>query len=180
MFGLDVPQRIGTLVPDILSRSFDVTPMIAVHFRASSVFEDIRQYLDFLFKMKKNSPLIGVDDGGHIDELRRHTEGVLTDLLSNPNAPSLLRCVLSHSDLNEMNILVDKNGSITGVVDWEYQVLHPAVLAASYPPWLSYDGPKDPRFVNPEEFWLEEFWLDSPEESSRLRDLYLEVSQAAH
>ena len=150
--------------------------MISVHFQAIRVFKDIRQYLDFLFEMKKNSPLIGVDDGGHIDELKQHTERVLTDLLSNPNAPTLLRCVLVHRDLNDMNILVGKNGSITGVVDWEYQVLHPAVLAAGYPPWLSYDGCNDPRFVDPKQM----FWLDSPMESKRLRDLYLKVSQVAH
>jgi len=75
-----------------------------------------------------------------------------------------------------MNILVDKSGSITGVVDWEYHVLHPAVLAASYPPWLSYEGCNDPRFVDPKQT----FWLDSPEESKRLRDLYLKVTQVAH
>ena len=150
--------------------------MISVHFRATRVFEDIRQYLDFLFEMKKNSPLIGVDDGGHIDELKRHTECVLTDLLSNPSAPTLLRCVLVHRDLNDTNILVDKNGSITGVVDWEYQVLHPGILAASYPPWLSYDGCDDPRFVDPKQT----FWLDSPKESKRLRDLYSKVSHAVH
>ena len=74
---------------------------------------------------------IEVDDDGHIDELKRHTERILTDLLSNPNAPTLLRCVLVHRDLNGMNSLVDKNGSITGMVDCEFQVLHPAVLAAS-------------------------------------------------
>ena len=101
-----------------------------------------------------------------IDELKRHTEYILTDLLSNPNAPTL-RCVLVHRDLNNMNILVDKNGSITGVVDWEYQVLHFAVLAASYPPWLWYDGCNDPRFVDPKQ----SFWLDSLKESKRLRDL---------
>ena len=120
MFRLDVLQRIGTFVPDILSGSFDVIPMISVHFSATRVFDDIRQYLDFLFEMKKKSPLIGVDDGGHVEELKRHTECVLTDLLSNPNASTLLRCVLVHRDLNDMNILIDKNGSTTGVVDWEY------------------------------------------------------------
>jgi hypothetical protein len=167
LFGLDAPQCIGTFVPDVLSGSVDVTLMISVHFRAIRVFEDIQQYLDFLFEMKKNSPLIGVDNGGHIDELKRHTECVLIDLLSNLNAPTLLRCVLVH------RYLVDKNGSITGVVDWEYRVLHPAVFAASYPPWLSYDSCSDPRFVNPKQT----FWLDSPKESKRLRDLYLKVSR---
>ena len=137
--------------------------MISVHFHASRVFEDIQQYLDFLFEMKKNSPLIGVDDCGHIDELMQHTECVLTNLLSNLNASTLLRRVLVHRDLNDMNILVDKSGAITGVVNWEYQVLHPAVLAASYPPWLSYDGCNDPRFVDPKQtFWSMNTVLTSP------------------
>jgi hypothetical protein len=74
--------------------------------------------------------------------------------------------------MNERNILIDKDGHITGVVDWEYQTLQPAVLAATYPPWLSYDGSCDPRFSNPQET----FWLDSADESKRLRDLYLQVS----
>ena len=136
----------------------------------------IWQYLDFLFEMKKNSPLIGVDDGGHINELKQYTECVLTNLLSNPNVPTLLHCVLVHRDLNDMNILIDKNGSITGVVNWEYQVLHPTVLAASYLPWLLYDGCNDPHFVNPKE----NFWLDSPKEGEHLCNLYLKVSQAVH
>ena len=149
--------------------------MISLNFRAIRVFEDIRQYLDFLFEMKKNSPLIGGDDGGHIDELKLHTERILTDLLSNPKAPSLFRCVLVHRDLNEANILVNKDGSVTGVIDWEYQALHPAVLAASYPPWLSYNGCDDPRFSIPEQ----RFWLDSPKESKRLCDLYLKVGHCS-
>ena len=94
--------------------------MISVHFRASRVFEDIQQYLDFLFEMKKNSPLISVDDHGHINELKQHTECVLTNLLSNPNMSTLLRYVLVHRDLNNMNILINKCNAITGVVDWEY------------------------------------------------------------
>ena len=175
MFELDVPQRIGTLVPDIVSGSLDVTPMISVHFRAIRVFEDIRQYLAFLIEMKGNSTLFGADEGGHIKELKQHIERILTDISSNPNAATLLRCVLVHRDLNDMNILIDKNGSITGVVDWEYQVLHPAILAASYPPWLSYDGCDDPLFADPKHT----FWLESPKESKRLRDLYLKVSQVA-
>ena len=77
--------------------------MIFVYSRAIRVFEDsIRQYLDFLFEMKKSSPLIGVDDGGHIDELKRYTERVLTDLLSNPNASTLFHYVLVHRDLNDI------------------------------------------------------------------------------
>jgi hypothetical protein len=170
---LDVPQKIGTLVPSISSDSADVIPRIGVQrFRATRVYEDIQQYIAFLFELKKNSPVIGGDDGGHIDELRRHVDGVLAVLPPKPISPSLFRCVLAHNDLNEMNILVDESGRITGVVDWEYQTLQPAILAADYPPWLSYDGCCDPRFADPKQT----FWLDSPKESERLRDLYLQVS----
>ena len=77
LFGLDVPQRISTSVPDILSESFDVTHMIFMYSRAIRVFKDIRQYLDLLFEMKKN--FIGVDDDGHIEELKQHTERILAD-----------------------------------------------------------------------------------------------------
>lgn len=102
------------------------------------------------------SPLqvIGVDDGGHIDELKRHTD---RRIMQSECAYTSSLCSLSCSQRpNDMNILIDKNGSIAGVVDWEYQDLHPAALqvAASYPPWLSYDGCNDPRFVNPKQiFW---------------------------
>lgn len=172
LFKLNVPQRIGTLVPGVSSGSFDVIPRIAVQsFRATKVFEDVHQYLDFLFEMKKHSPVIGGDDGGYVDELRPYVDAVVAELLSKGTTFSLLRCVLVHSDLNEMNILVEKDGSIAGVIDWEYQTLEPAVLAAEFPPWLLYDGCSYPRFANAKET----FWLDSPEESERLRSLYLKV-----
>ncbi|GLB42982.1 hypothetical protein LshimejAT787_1204310 [Lyophyllum shimeji] len=173
MFRLDVPQSIGTFAPDISTGSLDVVPRIGVQtFRARRVFDDIQQYIDFLLEMKRNSPVIGGDDGGHIEELRGHLDRVLADLFSKTSdCTSLLRCVLAHGDLNERNILVDKSGNITGIVDWEYQVLHPAVLAADYPPWLSYDGCCDPRFADPKQM----LWLDSPDESRRLRDMYLQI-----
>lgn len=116
MFGLDVPQRIGTLVPSTPSGPLDVIPLVALDFRAVEVFEDIRQYLDFLFEKRKTSSLFAGDDGGYIDELKRYTDNILTDLLSNPNAPSLLRCTIVHEDLHDMNILVGQNGHITGIV----------------------------------------------------------------
>ena len=174
LFRLGVPQKIGTLVPRVSSESLDVIPRIGLQkFRATRVFEDIRQYLDFLFEMKKNSPVISGDDGGHVNELRRYVDKILTELLSEAATSTLLRCVLVHEDLNDMNILVDKSGRITGIIDWEFQTLQPAVLAAHYPPWLSYEGCSDPRFANPKET----FWLDSVKESKRLCDLYLQVSK---
>jgi len=175
LFRLEVPQRIGTFIPGISSQGHDVIPRIAMQtFQATRVFEDIKKYLDFLFEMKKNSPFIGANDGGHIDELKLYVDELLAELLSTTATSALLRCVLVHDDLNDTNILVDKGGRITGVVDWEYQTLQPAILAADYPPWLSYDGCCDPRFADPKQT----LWLDSPEESKRLRDLYLQIVQS--
>lgn len=111
-----------------------------------------------------------------IDESRQHTEGLLTDLLLSSVVLSLLCCTLVRRDLNNMNILVDWNEHITGVVDWEYQIIHPTLLVADYPPWLLYDGCNDPHFVDSEEV----FWSDSPKESEWLCDLYLKASQVLY
>jgi len=118
----------------------------------AAVFENIQQYLAFLFEVKKSSSLIGGDDGGHIDELKGHVEGILVEiLLSQMPTSSPIRCVLIHNDLNNINILVDKGSRITGVIDWEYQVLQPDVVAADYAQWLSYDACCDPRFADPKQ-----------------------------
>jgi hypothetical protein len=69
-----------------------------------------------------------------------------------------------------MNLMVDSNGRITGVLDWWMHSASPAILAADYPPWLRYDGINDPRFAAPGKLWLE-----TPEESTRLRAIYQEV-----
>ncbi|KAG6812199.1 hypothetical protein H0H92_003935 [Tricholoma furcatifolium] len=90
---------------------------------------------------------------------------------SKENARSLLRGVFSHDDLNDQNILVDEYGRVSGIVDWEYHSITPAFLAASYPPWLSYDGRLDPRFAEPN--WT--VWLDRKEQINSLREYYSEV-----
>ncbi|KAG6901273.1 hypothetical protein C0995_014325 [Termitomyces sp. Mi166 len=176
MFRLNVPQKIGTFVPGISSASSDdVVPAITHSFVfLLRAFDDIRDYFDFLLEMKKHSVTIGGDDGGHLDELRVHMSALLDDLTSRRSVHSLLRCVLAHEDLNDMNILVDERGSITGVIDWEYQLIKPAILAAEYPPWLCSDACLDPRFAD-HVFTL---WLESPEESERLRNLYLQIVRA--
>ncbi|KAG5635409.1 hypothetical protein H0H81_011387 [Sphagnurus paluster] len=163
LFRLDVPQEIGTFVPGAAPPS-------------PNVFKNIGQYIDFFFEVKRNSPFIGRDGSGqvhiHLHELHQHVDRLLADLLSNAATnPTLLHCVISHCDLNDMNILVDESsGHISGIVDWEYQILQPACLAAEYPPWLLYDC-LDPRFTDV----TRTLWLDSLGESRRLRELYLQI-----
>jgi hypothetical protein len=75
-----------------------------------------------------------------------------------------------HDDPNYSNILIDESGRICGIVDWEFHALQPAILAASYTPWLEYDGCEDPRFC-PDNTW----WLESRAESKRLCGIFEEV-----
>ncbi|KAG6816874.1 hypothetical protein H0H87_002195 [Tephrocybe sp. NHM501043] len=176
MFRLNVPQSIGSLLPAKSSElGLNIVPRIGVQsHQATKVFEDVCEYFDFLLQAKKRSDSIGESDGGHIDELGVHIYTLLDDLKSKSTAHSLLRCVLSHEDLNDQNILIDERGEITGVVDWEYQIVKPAFLAADYPPWLSYDACMDPRFADT----YYTVWLESPQESKRLRDLYSQIVKA--
>ncbi|KAG6855972.1 hypothetical protein H0H87_008870 [Tephrocybe sp. NHM501043] len=173
MFRLCVPQSIGSLfVPAKSSGELGLTlvPRIGVQsHQPMKVFDCVRDYFDFLLEAKKCSgSALG---GAHIDALGVHIHALLGKLESKDTARSLLRCVLSHEDLNEQNILLDEQGHITGVVDWEYQLIKPAFLAAEYPPWLSYDACVDPRFADT----YYTVWLEGPEESRRLRELYSQV-----
>ncbi|KAG6816875.1 hypothetical protein H0H87_002196 [Tephrocybe sp. NHM501043] len=174
LFRIKVPQSIGSFVPAMSSElDNEIVPGIALHpYHPRQVFSNVRDYLDSLLKMK--SCAVKGDDAAYIDELGEHIHSLLDNLESKSTADSLLRCVLSHEDLNEQNILIDERGEITGVVDWEYQLVKPAFLAADYPPWLSYDACMDPRFADT----YYTVWLESPQESKRLRDLYSQIVKA--
>lgn len=48
---------------------------------------------------------------------------------------------LSHGDLSDTNVLVDKDtGRITGIIDWEIAGFRPSWLAAGTGGWLDYDS----------------------------------------
>ncbi|KAJ2964540.1 hypothetical protein NUW54_g14232 [Trametes sanguinea] len=73
-----------------------------------------------------------------------------------------------------MNVLMDGEGNVTGVIDWEYQAVLPAVLAVEYPRCIRYDGEWDPRFPH-KAGTMESWWLASAEDSVRLREVYAEA-----
>ena len=50
-------------------------------------------------------------------------------------------------------------------------MVKPAVLAATYPSWIRYDGTADPRFVN-RKGQCTSFWMASPTDAERLRREY--------
>uniref|UniRef100_P9WEI0 Clavilactone A biosynthesis cluster protein Y n=1 Tax=Ampulloclitocybe clavipes TaxID=56467 RepID=CLAY_AMPCV len=158
LFRLDVPQRIGTTIPSNPGDGLDVRPKIGKQYSLSAdrVFDTLEEYMRHLFSLKRKSKSIG---DGDTDKARAYsTLTTLEDLvnvhLKSLTSPSLRRCVLMHDDLHDANILVDIHGNITGVLDWEFHSIQPAVLAVGYPAWLSYDDTNDPRFASSSVWWV--------------------------
>ena len=173
LFNLKVPQKIGSLGPGPSLSTPGVMPKFGLrHFvSADKVFGDIKEFFDFLFSVKRHSKFIGEDSMSRerAAAVLNALEAYVHSLLQNITTP-LLRIVLVHDDPNVSNILIDESGAICGIVDWEFHSLQPAILAASYPPWLDYDGCEDPRFCADDTWWLE-----SREESKRLCGIFEEV-----
>ncbi|KAJ7211042.1 kinase-like domain-containing protein [Mycena haematopus] len=97
---------------------------------------------------------------------------------------------LSHPDCNYQNILVDAEGHVTGLIDWDDVVVGPRQSAfARYPSWItrdwdpvmySYRAPSDSEATpaNAEDLSREAQQEDSPQTLSRFRDEYLAVFNA--
>ena len=82
--------------------------------------------------------------------------------------------VLFHPDFDSQNVLVDDDGTITGIINWENVYIGPLQgAAAAYPMWLSVDW--DPSFhgwnenASPED----NKGYDSPAELASFRKAYL-------
>ncbi|KAH9859111.1 kinase-like domain-containing protein [Lenzites betulinus] len=178
LFRLDVPQRIGSPQCSAEGTQMEVIPLIAVSptNNATQLFDTLEDWLAALVAARARSDAIGTDPAE-----RREGERVLARLAAEFSAmcarlarPALRRCVLVHDDLNHSNILVDAGGDITGIIDWEYASIRPAVMAADYPDFLRYDGVADPALESNKN----SFWLASPQDAATLRTLYLEVVKA--
>ncbi len=170
-----VPQRIGTTLirndEITLIPPQRITPLPA---DVARVFDTLEDYMYALIEARRASDMIGTDDAdrsrAHIALARLASE--LPPIMARLSSPVYRRCVLRHDDLRDTNVLLD-GSRISGIVDWEYHSTIPVVLAAQPPCWIRYDGIYDPRFTDTA---LETWWLASPEDASRLRAVYPEVS----
>ncbi|KAG2070731.1 hypothetical protein BDR04DRAFT_1099380 [Suillus decipiens] len=172
LFDIDIPQTIGPISVTSSSDELIVIPRIysADHTHASEVFPTLQAYLDYLSTLKKRRAFT-LDTG---DENRFRAQASISQLtahlrvhLAQLDERCVRRMVLAHDGLGDMNFMVDSSGNITGTLEWWMNSTLPAILAADYPPWLRYDGTNDPRFAAPRKLWLE-----TPEESARLRRVY--------
>lgn len=142
---------------------------------APKEFENITDYFKWLFSRKRASSTIGVaaEDRETADQVLHDLEELVLRHLSNFDE-ELLRSVPSHDDFGPHNVFIDNNGIITGVIDWEFHSVKPAVLAANYPYWIRYDGCCDPRFID-RAGHFSHFWVEGPKEAEVLRRKYESV-----
>ena len=169
---LDVPQQIGTTVTHHDAVELVPLEFLALKFYPSRVFDTLEELIHSLLLAKRESERIGSDDASRaraykvLDRLAAKLPSIFKRLSSS----IYRRCILSHDDLNETNVLVESDGRIS-VVDWEFHSVRPVVLAAQYPRWLRYGGVEDPGFG-----LGEKWWVSSPDDAARLRGIYAEVS----
>jgi len=113
---------------------------------------------------------MNAEDKPRAEETLTSLEAKAYSILQGITDPSSLRCVLTHADLHNHNILVASNGRITAVLDWELNRIQPAILGVDYPRWFSDDGPDDPRFAD-DNTW----WEASPAERDKIRTQFEEM-----
>ncbi|KAI0751935.1 phosphotransferase enzyme family-domain-containing protein [Daedaleopsis nitida] len=170
---LNVPQQIGT--PMIMDGVVVTVPLIPVEpeIVPERIFDTLEDYIYALIEVRRRSTRVACDDASRaaanlaLDRLTAE----LPAIFARVSAPSYRRCVLNHEDMRETNVLMDAQGKLTGIVDWEFHSTKPLVLAARYPVWIRYDGIYDPRFALSEGTC----WVCSPEDAARLRALYSDI-----
>ncbi|KAI9882085.1 MAG: hypothetical protein M1823_006172 [Watsoniomyces obsoletus] len=79
--------------------------------------------------------------------------------------------VLTYPGLHELNVFVDEEGDVTGIIGWKELPVEPLCVGnRAFPYWLTRDW--DPSFYNPEP--NEDRWGDpSPEAMERYRRMYM-------
>ena len=98
--------------------------------------------------------LVGVSEA--LEALRTH----LSSLVQEPEGEKL-STMLMHHDLSSSNILVDKDGMVQALVDWEMISLDPPVRKDHYPQFLqSYDTEDAPTIQDLELYGEEDFLKD--------------------
>ena len=177
---MNAPEGIGSLLSFESDGSSGLQRVILgpslMPFEPPTVVSSISDYFKWLFQAKRDSSGIGTnkEDLEEAQAVLDRLESLVFDCISGYD-PAILRCIPSHEDLGPQNVLVDSSGVITAVLDWEYHMVQPAVLAVSYPSWIRYDGRRNPRFIHPNNM-SSAIWFSSPSDAAKLRDIYDEVS----
>ncbi|KAI6083518.1 phosphotransferase enzyme family-domain-containing protein [Hypoxylon rubiginosum] len=107
-------------------------------------YEWMRASLDIIIKSQEDAISKAADEEDKEDAMEdmriiRQLEDILPAVFSptDDQPHSLERTVLWHNDLNLHNILVDTNGEITAIIDWECVSMLPLWVARQQPDFLS-------------------------------------------
>ncbi|KAI0349613.1 hypothetical protein OH77DRAFT_1465136 [Trametes cingulata] len=173
LYMLDVPQRIGT------ARCAGGTIEVVPWSPSEPTFDTLEAYIASLVDNKWRAL---ASDTTHSDDTRADSTRFLDRLAAELfticarlSSPAHRRCVLRHDDLGATNVLMGADGTITGVIDWDFQSVVPAVLAVEYPQWIRYDGVFDPTYMPAPAGGMEVWWVVGPEDAVKLREEYAQI-----
>ncbi|KAI0672593.1 hypothetical protein C8Q78DRAFT_990976 [Trametes maxima] len=181
LYRLALPPRIGTA--EWHDGKMDVIPMSGLR-TAPKVFHTLEEYVSYLlddqqYYLEKQADATTRTLGtALLTRIKAELPALYASLARSPQVHR--RCVLMHDDPTPMNFLMDAtSGRLTGVVDWEYQSVLPAVLAVGYPFCIRYDGARGPEYPPPSSSQgLKQHWCVSPEDAETLRTVYSEHVRA--
>ena len=88
--------------------------------------------------------------------------------------------VLAHPDLDLQNILIDEDGNVTGLVDWDGVTMVPRSMGCSFPKWLSRDWDRNLYQWYSDKSSSDPAQLDhSPDQMNYYREMYAQCFEAA-
>jgi hypothetical protein len=179
LFRLDCPQVIGSVekfVPASAQQEERLSVGTCIGTEgvdSPSTFSHIRDYFAWLIAVQKEAlhpSSWTAEDQERGEQFWTRLEALVSKEISRI-PQDLLRIVPVHEDFVAHNVVINSIGRITGVFDWEFHSLLPAVLAAGYPSWITYSGTNDPQFTSTGGNFSS-FWFSSPEGAQHLRDEY--------
>ncbi|KAL0573328.1 hypothetical protein V5O48_008626 [Marasmius crinis-equi] len=169
MQGVPLFNIFSTLPSSVKAGSTSNTKIGSLRGSAENLVVEPRTYI------RRYSPTIIARTRTRRPTLNRNATWRDSELKYGPK-PVVTRRNISAVDLDPCNILVDQESSVvTGIIDWEFNSVQPALLVAEYPSWLLYSGCFDPRFAGDTNWWF-----DGPRECAFHREMFEKVRSIIH
>jgi hypothetical protein len=164
LFRLSLPGELIGSITNALNGSVEIVPRMLTQKSASfdAVLGTLEEYISYVCD-RAISHQESLDTRSKLEDARFILLGEARQLMQ----PYFRRSALRHEDPVINNYLVDTHtGNITGIVDWEYHSVVPAVLAADYPSWVIYSGVAEYNGL----------WFERREEAEYYRDVFEQVA----
>jgi hypothetical protein len=174
---LDVPNDIESISDGDTPGTIILAPRIdcfSCYLSAEQGFDRVEELFEFFFAGKRCVAFASRTLNSEKDVVKKILQTLETfvknEIAIIPTTRSL-RCVLSHKDLDDDNIVANsRTGLITGLIDRKLHLTAPPFLAAEYPHFPRRYWAYVPRFTD-----TNRWYLASAEECARLNDLFGQV-----